>query len=128
MKRVKKGLRWGIGNGAKTKILTDPWIPGVRPYMLRPLVPIPQDQIVDASIIEDIKAWDVELVRTIFDESTAGRMILQMPISRHGGEDHVSWPHARFGQYTVRSAYRLAREDRFDVDRSYRGRELLQQP
>jgi hypothetical protein len=72
---------------------------------------------VSSLIIEDLKAWDVELVRTIFDEATADK-VLQIPISRHGGDDYVSWPHARFGQYTVRSAYHLAHEDRFAVARS----------
>jgi hypothetical protein len=121
MKLVKKGLHWGLGNGAKIKIMMDPWIPDVKPYMLRPLAPIPQEQTVDSLILEDTKTWDVELVRTIFDEAIADR-ILQLPISRHGGEDFVSWPHARFGQYTVRSAYHLAREDRFAVDRSNTGK------
>jgi hypothetical protein len=110
MKLVKKGIHWGIGDGAKTKILTDSWIPGLKPYMLQPLVPIPQD----------VKAWNVELVRSIFDGDTASK-VLQVPISRHGGADHMSWPHARFGKYTVRSAYHLAREDRFAVDRSKSG-------
>jgi hypothetical protein len=120
MKLVKKGLRWGVGDGEKIKILADPWIPGVKPYMLNPLIPIPQDQMVSSLIIEDLKAWDVELVRTIFHEATADK-VLQIPISRHGGDDYVSWPHARFGQYTVKSAYHLAREDRFAVTHSNSG-------
>jgi hypothetical protein len=33
----------------------------------------------------------------------------------------MSWPHARFGKYTVRSAYHLAHEDHFAVDRSKSG-------
>jgi hypothetical protein len=91
----------GVGDGTKIKILSDPWIPDVKPYMLRPLIPISQDQMVNSLILEDVKTWDVELVRTIFDEATTDK-ILQIPISRHGGDDHVSWPLARFGHYTVR--------------------------
>jgi hypothetical protein len=75
---------------------------------------------VNLLILEDVNTWDVELVRTIFDEATTDK-ILQIPISRHSGDDHVSWPLARFGQYTVRSTYHLAREDRFTVDRNGTG-------
>jgi ribonuclease HI len=39
--------------------------------------------------------------------------ILRIPISRRGGEDFVSWPHDKFGIYTVRSAYNLARTASF---------------
>jgi hypothetical protein len=120
MKLAKKGMRWGIGDGTRTNFLTDPWIPGLKPYMLRPMVPISQDQTVASLILEDAKAWDVDLVRSVFDEGTAN-MILQVPISRHGGADFISWPHARYCQYTVRSAYHLAREDRFAVQRSSSG-------
>jgi hypothetical protein len=47
-----------------------------------------------------------------FYEDTAAK-ILRVPISRLGGEDFVSWPYTRFGVYTVRSAYNLARTGQF---------------
>jgi hypothetical protein len=55
---------------------------------------------------------DADLVRSCFPENIASK-VLEVPIGRHGGEDFVSWPFSRFGVYTVRSAYHLAREDRF---------------
>jgi hypothetical protein len=45
-------------------------------------------------------------------------VIQQIPVSRHDGEDFISWPHARFGNYTVRSAYNLARTESFFASRS----------
>jgi hypothetical protein len=36
LKLVKKGIRWGVGDGTKIKILSDPCVPDVKPYMLRP--------------------------------------------------------------------------------------------
>ena len=114
---VEKGLRWGIGDGSMTKILSDNWIPGVSPSWLRPLVSIPADQTVSSLILEDSHTWNMDLVRTIFDEDTAAR-ILQVPISRHGGADFPSWPHTRFGGYSVKIAYNLARSARFHIDRS----------
>jgi hypothetical protein len=47
--------------------------------------------------------------------------VLQIPISRRGGEDFPSWPLTRFGDYTVSSAYNLARREKFFIDRSAKG-------
>jgi hypothetical protein len=42
-------------------------------------------------------------------------------IGRQGGDDFASWPYSHFGQYTVKSAYYIARADGFVVDRSRKG-------
>jgi hypothetical protein len=62
----------------------------------------------------------MDLIRTIFSEDVAVK-ILQVPISKHGGDDFASWPLSRFSQYTVRSAYQLARSERSAVDHSKTG-------
>jgi hypothetical protein len=51
--------------------------------------------------------------------------VLQIPISRHGGEDFLSWPHIRFGVYTVKSAYHLAKSESALVARSAKGRGMV---
>jgi hypothetical protein len=66
------------------------------------------DQTVDTLMTDDARAWDAELVHNIFPENIASK-ILQVPISRQGGDDFASWPFSRFGQYTVKSAYYIAR-------------------
>jgi hypothetical protein len=65
----------------------------------------------------------VDLLHTIFDEDTIAK-ILQVPISQHIGDDFVSWPHTRFGVYSVRLAYNLARSSQFMVDRNRNGNGL----
>jgi hypothetical protein len=120
MQLVKDGVRWGIGDGKKTKILTDKWIPEVPPYTLRPRIPLMPDQTVDTLMLDGTSSWDSELIRTIFDDEVAAK-ILQVPISRHGGDDFASWPWTRFGSYSVRSAYHLARSERVASDRSKHG-------
>jgi hypothetical protein len=47
--------------------------------------------------------------------------ILQIPISRLGGDDFITWPH-KIGVYTVQSAYFLACGDAALISRSGRGR------
>jgi hypothetical protein len=61
---------------------------------------------------EEGTSWEVDTVHAFFHEELAER-ILQIPISRHGGADFVSWPHDKFGNYTVKSAYLLARTGSF---------------
>jgi hypothetical protein len=82
------------------KILQDNWIPGTRPEMLRTLVPLTDGQTVDSLLDKETRSWNVTRVRSVFEESVAVQ-ILQIPISRHGGDDFLSWPHSRFGLYTV---------------------------
>jgi hypothetical protein len=120
MQLLKKGIRWGIGDGTKTRILSDNWIPDTPPQTVRMLAPIADDQTVDSLFREGSRSWDADRVRNLFPDNISSK-ILQVPISRHGGEDFASWPFSRFGTYTVRSAYHLAREDHFACDRSRAG-------
>ena len=46
---------------------------------------------------------------------------LQIHISRRAGADFVFWPFTKFGDYTVRSAYNLARYEKFQIERSKPG-------
>jgi hypothetical protein len=75
---------------------------------------------VDTLILAGSHTWDADLIRSIFYEDTAAK-ILRVPIIRLGGEDFVSWPYTHFGVYTVRSAYNLARTDQFRADRNQNG-------
>jgi hypothetical protein len=99
---LRSGIRWGIGDRSSIRIETDNWIPGVSPVLLNPQVPLLEDQKVNTLILEDSRSWDVDLVRTVFSEEVAAQ-VLQVPISRHGGEDFASWPHTRFRSYPVKS-------------------------
>jgi hypothetical protein len=109
---LQTGVRWGIGDGSSTRIESDNWILGVSPTLLKPQVPLLDNQRVSSLILEDTRTWDVDLVHTIFTEEVAAQ-VLQVPISTHGGMDFASWPHTRFGCYTVKSGYNLARTCKF---------------
>jgi hypothetical protein len=116
-----QGVQWGIGNGKSVKIMSDHWIPERPPYMLKPLESIPSTATVHCLIDEEDGSWVQETVSAFFDKETAD-LILQVPISRHGGDDFVRWPHTKDGIYSVRSAYNMARADKFFVAQSKRGR------
>jgi hypothetical protein len=119
---VKAGIRWGIANGQKVNIMTYPWIPERPPHLLQTLSPIPDNAKV-CCLMDGHDHWNEENVRAFFSEETA-QPILQTQISRHAGDDFVYWPHTRFGLYTVRSAYNLARSLDFFSTQSMAGRGL----
>jgi hypothetical protein len=59
----------------------------------------------------------------LFPEDLANR-ILRVPLSRNKGDDFANWPHTRCGIYSVRSAYNLARTEKFVAQRSLSGHGL----
>jgi hypothetical protein len=87
-----RGINWGIGNGERISITKDNWIPGTPAGMFKPLSPIPDSAKVRFLMNEDGTEWVEDTVRAFFHEDLANT-ILQLPISKHGGEDFVSWTH-----------------------------------
>jgi hypothetical protein len=81
----------------------------------------PQDNpsfaTVHCLIDEQTGSWIPETVYAFFDQETAD-LIMQVQISRHGGDDFVHWPHTKNGLYSIRSAYNLAK---FFASRSKHG-------
>jgi hypothetical protein len=117
---LKRGVQWGIGNGRDTKILSDHWIPSTPPGMLQPLSPIPTSATVHCLINEEQGAWEEESVRAFFLGGVADD-ILQIPINRNGGNDFARWPFTKYGVYSVKSAYNMARTCSFLNERSKSG-------
>jgi hypothetical protein len=66
-------------------------------------------------------AWEEDIVRVFYHEELADT-ILKVPISRHGGDDFVSWMHDKHGQYTIRSAYNMARSAPFFAEQGRVGK------
>jgi hypothetical protein len=100
--------------------MTDSWIPGFPKGSFKPLSPIPNIAKVRYLMNDPGTSWEAFTVRAFFHQELADT-ILQIPISRRGGVDFVSWPHDKFGLYTVRLAYNLARTSSFFVRRGNAG-------
>jgi hypothetical protein len=56
--------------------------------------------------------WNEENVGAFFTPDVVAK-ILQVPISRHAGDDFACWPFTRHGLFSVRSAYNLSRSSKF---------------
>jgi hypothetical protein len=83
--------------------------------------PLPENAITASFLIDESAGlWNANVIRSFFTEETASK-ILQVPLSRYGGNDFASWPHAKFCIYTVRSAYNLARSESFFATQSSSG-------
>ena len=105
-------MQWGIGNGAAVRIMGDHWIPSTPPELLQTMSLVPSSATVKCLLNEDQGSWCEETVRAFFQDEIANEILL-LPVGRHGEEDYVRWPHTKFGEYSVRSAYNLARTIRF---------------
>jgi hypothetical protein len=117
MQLVKKGVRWSIGDGRKVHVLTDNGTPNFKTDSFSPLTPIPDGATVDFLLDDSCSSWNADIVRSFFEEEVA-KQILEIPISQGGGEDFVSWPFTKYGMYSVRTAYNLARTEKFFLDQS----------
>ncbi|XP_042944540.1 uncharacterized protein LOC122278417 [Carya illinoinensis] len=105
-----KGSIWRIGNGQKTSIWKDRWLPQPTTYMVQSPIHILQgDEKVERLINRETKQWDRGLVTDVFDATTAA-VILKIPISSSSMEDKLVWLGTRDGSFTVKSAYHMQKE------------------
>jgi hypothetical protein len=111
-KLLVEGVRWGIGDGRSVRILHDHWIPSCPPEILKPTSPIPANALVHCLIDEESGQWNEENVGAFFTPDVASK-IMQVPISRHVGDDFACWPYTRHGLFSVCSAYNLSRSSKF---------------
>jgi hypothetical protein len=77
---VQQGVRWGIGDGVKTRILKDNWIPRVSPNCIQTLIPLMDDGMVNTLIYDESGSWDQDVVRSFFDNHISIK-ILAIPLS-----------------------------------------------
>lgn len=68
-----------------------------------------EDALVKELMLDDLRFWNVELMRNIFWEGEA-RFILQTPLSEHGREDKLIWGVTINGTFSVRNAYTTSME------------------
>jgi hypothetical protein len=106
LQTLKRGYIWRVGDGSNINIWTDSWIPS---SCSRKVV-TPRGHTVYTKVSELIdpitRAWDVELLKSIFNDVDVMR-ILQIPLAVGMMEDFVCWNHTKTGMFSVRSAYHL---------------------
>jgi hypothetical protein len=106
---LKKGVCWRIGRGDSVRIWRDPWIP--RGWERKPIGKRRScrlkwvSQLIDEARME----WREEIVYEYFRDVDVQK-ILSIRLPSRPTEDFISWLHEKSGVFSVRSAYRLAKE------------------
>lgn len=111
---IHEGVRWRIGDGGKVRVWGDPWLPDVhQPYITTPDLGYLNAPNVASLMCTDHLSWDCELVRDIFNARDFNQ-IMSLPLPLVSRTDSIYWGREESGVYSVKSAYRVAREG-FDV-------------
>ena len=110
---LKKGLIKRVGPG-DIDVWRDNWIPGLRPF--KPLVRLPTaevDKVADL-FIPGTRLWDEQEVRRSFLALEAEE-VLKIKPSLRLQHDVLAWALEKNGTYSVRSAYRMLKDDHWAV-------------
>ncbi|XVF52726.1 hypothetical protein PTKIN_Ptkin05aG0041600 [Pterospermum kingtungense] len=105
-----KGLRWKIGTGVGINVWSDPWLrDSSNMFIETPIVPALHDLTVIDLMVPGVKMWDIEQIKDLFCERDVIE-ILSIPLVSNMHCDKRIWHFSKDGNYTVRSAYRVASE------------------
>ena len=106
---LQSGHCWRVGNGVSINALKDKWLPNYPTNMvLNPVQNNWGDLMVCELINPELNVWRYEDIRTIFHRDEADA-ICQIPLSRRYVADTIVWLHNPRGEFTVKSAYHVAR-------------------
>ena len=106
---LERGTRWRIGNGQSVSVWQDRWLP--RPIYFKPMTPCVNFNLVNLKVSDLLLSsgsWNEQLVSDIFLPIDA-EIICNLPLSRLGGEDKWIWHFDRFGRYTTKIGYHVAK-------------------
>jgi hypothetical protein len=111
---LKKGTVWRVGNGSSIRIWRDNWIP--RPFGMKPIGCVRPCRLrrVSHLIDQQSKSWDETRIQR-YSHPCDVEEILKIKLSPRVFEDWVSWNFEKSGLFTVRSAYRLAMRDKYEM-------------
>jgi hypothetical protein len=106
LQTFKRGHIWRIGTGEKVNIWEDHWIPTSptrKFYTSRGHIIL---RTVDELIGPITNNWDEELIRSLFIQTDAER-ILRIPLSTNLTEDFVAWHYTKNNSFSIWPAYHI---------------------
>jgi ribonuclease HI len=108
---LKKGLLWRVGDGKSIKIWTDRWLPTIGSQKVQsPVQVLSADARVCDLLDTDTNWWKTDLVSRIFGVDEA-KVICSIPVCPRTRQDQLVWMGTKQGEYTVRSAYHMVKEN-----------------
>ena len=107
---VHKGARWRIGNGQNVLVYGNNWIP--RPTTFKPIsAPSMGTDTTVAELIDEKQQWREDLILQHFRPEDA-EAIMQIPLPKRPKEDQLIWHYDKRGQYSVKSGYQVASQNK----------------
>ncbi|XP_058725499.1 uncharacterized protein LOC131596772 [Vicia villosa] len=103
------GCKWSIGDDSSIKVMNAPWLrDGERKCLTRPQKQGVYNITVNNLMLENVKQWNMRLLRDMFDYTTIEE-IIQVSLVEDVTEDRLVWKEEENGCYGVRSGYRMWR-------------------
>lgn len=107
---MEKGMIWRIGDGKKTRIFHDNWIPGVFPLKAAARSQeFLDDSMVSSLIDAETGEWNGQVIDQLISPFLVQR-IKVIPLRKMSQEDCIAWPRSSDGNYTVKTGYQLLDE------------------
>jgi hypothetical protein len=107
---LNEGLLWRVGDGTSIRVWKDKWINVPSTYSIQsPVRLLHGDSTVSELIDVDTRWWKIDLIHEIFSKEEA-EIICGIPICPVRQSDRRVWAGTKNGDFSVRSAYHLARE------------------
>jgi ribonuclease HI len=113
---LMEGLVWRVGNGRRIRIWSDKWVPKASGgYIQSPVRVLDRNAVVSELLDRDANWWNTALIYEIFQAEEA-ELICDLVVSPRSREDRLIWNYNKSGDFTVRSAYHLAK-DKYEADK-----------
>jgi ribonuclease HI len=108
---LKEGLVWRVGDGASIRIWEDRWLPTPGSHLVQsPVRLLPSDAKVCDLLDPDTNWWNFSMVHHVFRAEEA-QVICSMAVCPRNRKDQLVWAGTKHGDYTVRSAYHMMKEN-----------------
>ncbi|KAL0011169.1 hypothetical protein SO802_006277 [Lithocarpus litseifolius] len=106
---LKAGYCWTVGNESSIQVLGDRWISNhPTNKVLHPNYDLLGEMVVSDLINPKIHVWRSELIYSSFDQDDA-EAICRIQLSRRHVVDSIIWSYNKNGNFSVKSAYKVAR-------------------
>jgi hypothetical protein len=106
---MKEGMVWRVGDGRGLNIWNDPWLQ--RDLCRKPITPRGSNLVTDVDeLINPVtRDWDVEMVKDLFWEED--QQVILAILVFEGRDNLLAWHFDKHGKFSVRSAYKVCRDD-----------------
>ncbi|KAK9988414.1 hypothetical protein SO802_028653 [Lithocarpus litseifolius] len=106
---LRTGHCWRVGDGFSINVYRDRWIPNYPTNKPLSSVRVDEEEVLVSSLINhDLQVWRRDFIMANFNREE-GEAICDILLSRRHVPDSVYWKHSKDGNFTLKSAYKVAK-------------------